>query len=95
MTEADLENAIVKWVEEHNGLCLKLVLLNLVGWPDRTIILPGGKILFVETKKSKSANRRRMQEVWLKKIRERGFVADFCWTFERFLGLVVEAGFSI
>lgn len=51
MTEKQLELKLKKEVEKLDGLCLKLVTPGFTGILDRLIILPGGKVWFVEVKK--------------------------------------------
>ena len=50
MLEKEIENKLIKPVKQMGGLCLKLVCPGFTGVPDRLILLPGGHILFVETK---------------------------------------------
>lgn len=45
--EVDIESHLVKLTKEKKGLALKL---GQNGFPDRIILLPGGKIGFIETK---------------------------------------------
>lgn len=50
MLEDRVEDHLRKLVEAIGGLCLKLNPLWFVGIPDRMLLLPGGRLLFVETK---------------------------------------------
>lgn len=49
--ERDLRNAVV----EAGGLCIKLPAALYRGIPDRLILLPGGKVFFVELKKDRAS----------------------------------------
>lgn len=51
MLESKVEAKICETVQEMGGLCLKWVSPGFSGVPDRIIILPGGRILFVEVKR--------------------------------------------
>ena len=51
MREAVLERKLKKRIEEKGGLCLKWVSPGYTGVPDRIVLLPGGRILFVEVKR--------------------------------------------
>lgn len=51
MREKEIESALVKRVKENKGLCLKFTSPSMTGIPDRIILLPKGKIGFVETKR--------------------------------------------
>lgn len=48
--ESEIENRLVRRTKEHNGLCIKLAILGKRNFPDRTLLLPEGYIIFVETK---------------------------------------------
>ena len=50
MTEAQIEKKLEKMVRERGGLCMKWVSPNLPGVPDRIVVLPGGRVIFVELK---------------------------------------------
>lgn len=51
MEEKRIEQKLVKEMKELNGLCLKLSCPGFAGMPDRLILLPTGKIGFVEVKR--------------------------------------------
>lgn len=50
MTEADIEQRMRKAIESRGGLCLKFVSPGNNGVPDRIVITPLGRIVFVELK---------------------------------------------
>lgn len=50
MKEKSIENYLVKSVEGIGGLCVKFPPLFYRGFPDRIVLLPGGVVVFVETK---------------------------------------------
>ena len=50
MREKQIEQKLVQAVRKSGGMCLKFVPPNFDGMPDRLILLPGGKIAFVELK---------------------------------------------
>ena len=51
MEEKQIESKLVKAVKQLRGLCLKFVSPSFDGVPDRIVLLPEGKIAFVETKR--------------------------------------------
>ena len=51
MLDKEIESALVKRVKENKGLCLKFTSPSMTGIPDRIILLPEGKVGFVETKR--------------------------------------------
>lgn len=74
--ERDIEAAIVKWAESRGGVAVKLR-DEQRGFPDRTILLPNGVVMFVEIKRPKKNKKYAMQEKWIDKLQAMGFVADF------------------
>ncbi|MCW8932839.1 MAG: VRR-NUC domain-containing protein [Gammaproteobacteria bacterium] len=49
--ENKIEKELVKQIKLLGGICLKLIILGKRNFPDRTILLPGGYIVFAECKK--------------------------------------------
>ena len=72
MLEREVEKRLLKPVRELGGLCLKFVTPGYTGVPDRIILLPGGRILFVETKQPGKRERPR-QEYVQTRLRRLGF----------------------
>lgn len=50
MTEAQIENKMVRMVRERGGLCYKFVSPGNPGVPDRIVITPDGRTIYVELK---------------------------------------------
>jgi len=50
MRERKIETMLVKQVKAAGGMTLKLISPGMAGVPDRIVLLPGGRILFVELK---------------------------------------------
>ena len=50
MREKSIEHHLVKAVKNSGGIAPKLVSPGFDGMPDRLVLLPGGKIGFVEVK---------------------------------------------
>ena len=48
--EKDIEKYLVDGVKKMGGLCLKWVCPGNDGVPDRIVIMPGGRVWFVELK---------------------------------------------
>ena len=72
MLEKDIEKRLIKPVRALGGLCLKLECPGYTGMPDRLILLPGGRVLFVETKQPGKKERAR-QVLVQDSLRELGF----------------------
>lgn len=50
MKESQIESYLVREVKKHGGLCFKFVSPGNPGVPDRIVITPAGKTVFVELK---------------------------------------------
>lgn len=50
MREAVIENKLVREVEKRGGVCYKFVSPSNPGVPDRIVITPDGRVIFVELK---------------------------------------------
>lgn len=71
--EKDIEKKLARMIEKHGGLCLKWVCPGWSGVPDRIVLLPGGVVLFVETKRPKGSRVAKLQTWWAERIRRLGF----------------------
>ena len=72
MLEKQIEHKLLTETRERSGLCLKFVSPGLNGVPDRLILLPGGRMGFVEVKKP-GKDPRALQLKRHKQIRSLGF----------------------
>lgn len=50
MKESEIERKLGQGIRQLGGLYYKFVSPNLPGVPDRIVILPGGRVIFVELK---------------------------------------------
>ena len=72
MREQFIEQKLVKAVKELGGSCLKLMCPAFDGMPDRLVLLPDGKVGFMEVKKP-GQNPRPLQVSRHKLLRRLGF----------------------
>ena len=70
--EADIEAEFVEYAEARGCIPLKLVIQGKRGWPDRTVLCPGGKILFLEFKRP-DGKLSRQQQHYINLLRVKGF----------------------
>lgn len=72
MLEKQIEHKLLTETRKRDGLCLKFISPGWNGVPDRIVLLPGGKMGFVEVKKP-GENPRTLQLRRYKQIRNLGF----------------------
>ena len=80
-SEKVIERKLVETVKANGGMCIKLLCDNLLGLPDRMVLMPHGKIAFVELKTT-GQKPRRIQVFMHKKLRALGFRVDVIDTTE-------------
>lgn len=71
--EKEIERKLRDMVQWAGGFCLKWVCPGWTGVPDRIVLLPGGRVVFVELKRPAGGRMSKMQVWWMKKLRELGF----------------------
>lgn len=79
-TEDAVEKHLRKQVLALRGKCVKIRLLT--GWPDRLVLLPGGRILWFELKRPKGGRFEPKQPHIHKMLRDLGFRVYVCKTKE-------------
>lgn len=72
MREKDMERKLTSAVKQSGGLALKFVSPGFDGMPDRIVLMPGGKLAFVEVK-AMGCKPRPLQEVRHGVLRRLGF----------------------
>lgn len=78
MTEKNIEQYLVKKVRETGGKAYKFVSPGNAGVPDRLLIFPSGKVIFVELKAPGKVptNLQKAKHRELEKLKQRVFVID-------------------
>ena len=76
MREKEVEAALVKAAKKRNGVALKFVSPGLSGVPERLVLLPDGKIGFIELK-APGKKMRLLQEKRKSQLERLGFLV-FC-----------------
>ena len=75
--EKEIESRLVKLVKRRGGLCLKSVCPGWAGVPDRIVLLPRGRVVFVELKRPKGGELSNRQKWWARKLEA---LAQEYWT---------------
>lgn len=76
MSESLIERRLKRAVKEVKGRCIKLPALWYRGIPDRLILLPGGRVWFIELKKEKAQTEKAVaagQSAWAIYLLKYGF----------------------
>lgn len=92
MLESKIENRLKKEVERNGGLALKFTSPGMAGVPDRLVLLPKGRIYFVELK-APGKNLRPLQIKRKEQLEDLGFkvyVIDSYKRIDKFIGEMVE-----
>jgi len=66
--EAAIEAALYRRVEQLGGICVKMTVLGRRGFVDRLVIMPGGRIIFVELKRPSGGRLSMHQIQWHKQL---------------------------
>ena len=85
--ESSVERCLRVCVEDTGGQCVKFLPDYKRGWPDRLVLLPFGKVAWVETK-TKGGKLSPMQEVAHEQLRRLGQEVYVVWTKEQARDLV-------
>ena len=90
-SEKVIERKLVEAVKANDGMCIKLLCDNLLGLPDRMVLMPHSKIAFVELKTT-GRKPRRIQVFMHNKLRALGFrveVIDTIKGVEQFINNII------
>lgn len=90
-SEKVIERKLVEAVKANDGMCIKLLCDNLLGLPDRMVLMPHSKIAFVELKTT-GRKPRRIQAYMHNKLRALGFrveVIDTIKGVEQFIDSII------
>ena len=80
-SEKVIERKLVEAVKANGGMCIKLLCDNLLGLPDRMVLMPHSKIAFIELKTT-GQKPRRSQVFMHNKLRNLGFRVEVIDTIE-------------
>jgi len=90
MREREVEAHLRKSVERAGGRCEKFIPDNDAGMPDRIVMLPGGILVWVETKKPVGGEVSKLQLLQHSRLRRIGQRVEVVWTKEQADALVDE-----
>lgn len=78
--EASIEEYLRERVSGLSGVCIKLSPVGLRGVPDRLIVLPGPRVIFVELKRPRGGVISALQHWWRDRLRALGCEHHFVKT---------------
>ncbi len=81
MRESFVEKALVREVEKLGGIAYKFASPMRRGVPDRIVVMPGGRVIFVEVK-APGGEISKLQEVELARLRKLGASVAVLWSVE-------------
>lgn len=79
-TENTVENYLLKCVKKLRGICIKLPAIWYPGIPDRLVLLPRARVIFIELKRPKGGKFEPGQPGWLRRLALLGFEVHVCHT---------------
>ncbi|WP_073006202.1 VRR-NUC domain-containing protein [Clostridium amylolyticum] len=89
MQESTIEKRLKKEIELIGGKALKFVSPGMSGVPDRIVLLPHGKLIFVELK-APGEKPRPIQNKRIKELRALGFRVEIIDSIEKVLEFMEE-----
>lgn len=78
--EKEIEKKLVQAVEALGGRCIKWTSPGTTGLPDRIVLLPGGRIAFVELKRPRGSRKGSLQPYWRRVLMHLGFLHWWAYT---------------
>ncbi len=92
-SEKNIEAALVREVAEMGGLCLKYASSTTTGYPDRLVLLPEGRVFWVELKTTgrKPGKKQQLRHQELRALGQTVYVVDSLSGVERVAALMLRA----
>lgn len=88
--EREVEDYLRRRVEDRGGICDKFIPDNKPGMPDRIVMLPGGVLVWVETKRPKGGRLSELQKLRHRQLRALGQRVEVAWTKEQADALLLD-----
>lgn len=93
MEESKIEKRLKDAIKRIGGMAFKFVSPGNTGVPDRLVLLPGGRIVFIELKASKG-KLSELQKVRRKQIRDLGFRVECLNSIEKIDKFIEEVKYE-
>jgi Holliday junction resolvase len=85
--ERSVERVLVAAVTAAGGIAYKFASPSRRGVPDRLIVLPGGRVMFIEVK-APGGRLSKLQEVEIARLRKLGASVRVIWSLEAIAGVL-------
>ena len=90
MTEAALQRKCITFAQNQEVICHKVDSASSRGWPDLTLVFPGGKFILVELKHPNGGGRlNALQVVMIKRLANQGATVHVIDSFDDFRDMVL------
>lgn len=85
--ESSIEKSLLRWCQQRGFPCMKLQ--GPVGWPDRTVLLGKGRMVFIELKQP-GGRVSPHQRYWLERLMQMGYVAGVAYSLDQAVELIQQ-----
>ena len=82
MRESAIEQSLVRATRKAGGIAYKFTSPSRRGVPDRLLVLPGGRIIFVEVK-TNDGHLSPLQEIEIARLRDLGARVEVVWSVDQ------------
>lgn len=93
MREASIEKRLRKKIRKIGGEALKFTSPGMNGVPDRLVLLPGGRAIFIELK-TINGKLSRIQEVRIRQLKKLGFRVECFNSISQIDQFIEEVGYN-
>nr|DAL21135.1 MAG TPA_asm: Nuclease [Caudoviricetes sp.] len=94
VSEKSIERYLCDAVKKLGGVCLKYSNANMVGYPDRVALMPGGHCIWFELK-SKGRKTSKVQDIRIAQLESIGHTVYVCDSKQSINNVLADKGYDI